>query len=94
MDDLKRSELADLAESYRQLFAAIINRAILDYGIKKYKVDAEDFFKSGAADFLLQALDIAPDEFKRRLFSGMIKLTTYEYASRRPSDTPIDDPEI
>ena len=94
MTDEERAELADLNESYRQLFAAIIHRAIQDYGIKKYKAEVEYYFKSGNADVLLLALDIAPDEFKRRLFSGFVKLTIYEYACRRPSDTPVDHTEI
>jgi hypothetical protein len=91
--DDERAELVDLAESYRQLFAAIIHRAVLDYRVKKYRAEVTNFFKSGAADPLFYALDIAPDEFRRRLFGGLVRLTTYEYASSRPSSTPFDDTE-
>ena len=93
MTDDERAELVDLAESYRQLFAAIIHRAVLDYRIKKYRAEVEHYFKSGRADPLLYALEIAPDEFRRRLFGGLVKLTVYQHASSRPSSTPFDDTE-
>lgn len=67
MTDDERAELADLGECYRQLFAAIIHRAVMDLEIKAHRVSAQQFFVSGSADYFLIVLDIAPDEFKKRL---------------------------
>lgn len=67
MTDDERAELADLGECYRQLFAAIVHRAVQDLEIKRYRAEASYFFTSGSADYFLIVLDIAPDEFKKRL---------------------------
>lgn len=67
MTDDERAELVDLGECYRQLFAAIVHRAVMDLEHKKYRAEASSFFTSGRADYFLIVLDIAPDEFKRRL---------------------------
>lgn len=67
MTDDERAELVDLGECYRQLFAAIIHRAVQDLDLKSHRADAQYFFNSGRADYFLIVLDIAPDEFKKRL---------------------------
>jgi len=84
MNDFERSELADLAVAYRNLFAAILERAFDDLRVPKYAEEARKFFESGRANPMIVLLDLEPSSFIRSAFS----------APRRRSPNPrIDDTE-
>ena len=84
MDDFERSELVDLALSYRQLFAGILDRAFEDLHVPKYAEEARRFFTSGRADVFIVLLDLDPTSFIRNALSA---------PRRRSSHTPIDNTE-
>lgn len=81
MNDFERSELTDLAESYRQLYAAVLERAFDDLHIPKYADEARRFFLSGRADAYIRLLDLDPTTFIRNALS----------APRRRSPNPRTD---
>ncbi len=65
MDDFERANLVDLADAYRQLYAAVLERAFDDLLIPKYAADAWQFFVSGYADVFADALGIDPDRMRK-----------------------------
>ena len=84
MDDFERSELADLAEAYRQLYAGILERAFEDLFIPKYAEEARQFFMRGYADAFILMLDLDPTSFIRNALNAPRK---------RPPRPPVDDSE-
>jgi len=84
MDDFERSELADLAEAYRQLYAGVLERAFEDLFIPKYAEEARQFFLRGYADAFIMLLDLDPTSFIRSAFSA---------PRRRPPSSSVYDPE-
>ena len=84
MDDFERSELTDLAEAYRQLYAGILERAFEDLFIPKYAEEARQFFLRGYADAFILLLDLDPTSFIRSALNA---------PRRRPSDSSVYDPE-
>ena len=84
MNDFERSELVDLAISYRQLFAGILDRAFEDLFVPKYAEEARRFFTSGRADVFIILLDLDPASFIRNALSA---------PRRRPPSTPVNSTE-
>ena len=84
MDDFERSELADLAEAYRQLYASVLERAFEDLFIPKYAEEARRFFMQGYADVFITLLDLDPTSFIRSAICA---------PRRRPPSSPVYDPE-
>ena len=84
MDDFERSELADLAEAYHQLYASVLERAFEDLFIPKYAEEARQFFMRGYADAFIMLLDLDPTSFIRSALCA---------PRRRPPSSPVYDPE-
>ena len=84
MDDFERSELADLAEAYRQLYAGVLERAFEDLFIPKYAEEARRFFMQGYADVFIVLLDLDPTSFIRSALCA---------PRRRPPRSPVYDSE-
>ena len=84
MNDLERSELTDLAVAYRQLFAAILDRAFEDLHKPKYRQEARQFFLSGRANAFIILLDLDPTTFITKVLNA---------PRRRPPYTPVYDSE-
>ena len=84
MDDFERSELADLAEAYRQLYAGVLERAFEDLFIPKYASEARRLFMQGYADVFIVLLDLDPTSFIRSALCA---------PRRRPPSSPVYDPE-
>lgn len=84
MDDFERSELADLAIAYRNLYAAILERAFEDLHMLRYAEDARKFFESGRANPYILLIDLDPTSFIRNVLSA---------PRRRPPSSRIDNTE-
>lgn len=84
MDDFERSELTDLAVAYRNLYAAILERAFDDLRVPKYAEEARKFFTSGQADSFIILLDLDPTTFIRNALNA---------PRRRSPCSRVDDTE-